>query len=95
MDEVWRVVVVALVLTKNNFGCLATSSDSLKQMYVFSSQIKNVLNQNLHSAAKESQKYDDLVHVWAGLSALNNTDPAMCKPPLILASSTQKWRNLS
>ena len=55
---------MALVLTKNNFGFLTTSSDSLKQTYVFSSQnLKNVINQNLHSAANESQKDDDLVHV--------------------------------
>ena len=64
MDKVWRVEVVALVLTKNNFGFLTTSSDSLKQTYVFfPPQIKNVINQNLHSAAKESQKYDNLIHV--------------------------------
>ena len=64
MDKVWRVEVVALVLTKNNFGFLTTSSDSLKQTYVFSSQnLKNVINQNLHSIAKESQKDDDSVHV--------------------------------
>ena len=57
MDKVWRVEVVALVLTKNNFGFLTTSSDSLKQTYVlFLPKQQKFKNQNLHGAAKESQK---------------------------------------
>ena len=55
---------MALVLTKNNFGFLTTSSDNLKQTYVFFlPKFISSINQNLHSAAKESQKYDELVHV--------------------------------